>query len=108
MAQNAFGLRRRRQRGRRREEERGFTVIEVMIAFSLLLVMLIPAIALMQQTVKVSGDIRHRIVSANLPSQQLEITRALQFPVIPKPPSPDQTWNRAVGRIAYTVHQRTA
>lgn len=53
-------------------EEAGFTLISVIIAFTILIVVLAPTAQLLQATAKISRSVHDRITAANLAAQQLE------------------------------------
>ena len=69
----------RRRNGAGSPESTGFTVIEVVIAITVLLVILIPTSQLMVRGVLTTADTRLRVVAANLATQQLEKARAEPF-----------------------------
>ena len=60
-----------------RRSDDGFTIVGVVVASVMLLLALIPAAALLEATVRVSGDNRNRVVAANLATAQLENLRSL-------------------------------
>lgn len=66
----------RRRTTEAHKDEEGLTIIGVVIAFALLMAVLGPASLLLQSTVSISGNVRTRVVAANLATQQLEILTA--------------------------------
>jgi Tfp pilus assembly protein PilV len=54
----------------------GFSIISVVIAFSMFVAVLAPAALLIQQSTLVSGDVQSRIIAANLATKQLELVRS--------------------------------
>ncbi len=57
-------------------DDSGFTLVSVIIAFSMFVAVLGPAAALMQRATLVSGNVQNRVVAANLATQELEIVRS--------------------------------
>lgn len=57
-------------------DDSGFTLISVIIAFSMFVAVLAPAAALMQRASLVSGNVQSRVIAANLATQELEIVRS--------------------------------
>ncbi|MGH9103282.1 MAG: type IV pilus modification PilV family protein [Acidimicrobiales bacterium] len=86
----------------RAEQERGFTVIEVVIAVSLLIVVLVPAAKLLDSGITTSGETRLQVVAANLATQQLEKTRAAPFSSVQ---SGRTTSRQTVDGVSFTVYQ---
>ena len=62
-------------RNRERRNEDGMSIIGVVIASLLIMLALIPAAALLESTLAVSADNQHRVVAANLATQQMESIR---------------------------------
>ncbi len=62
-------------RKRVRRNEDGLSIIGVVIASLLIMLALIPAAALLESTLAVSADNQHRVVAANLATQQMETIR---------------------------------
>lgn len=96
--------------GRRLPEagERGFTIIEVVIAFSLLAVVMWPVSSLLDSAVRSTGDLRNRVVAGNLAAEQLELARASGFTAlstIANSAHPTTTFTRTAGTVTYTVAQ---
>ena len=60
---------------RPRQGDDGLSIIGVVIASFIIMVALPPAASLLQATIAVSGDNQHRVVAANLATQQLEKVR---------------------------------
>src|SRR5581483_4584607 len=92
-------------RSRLSEDESGFTVIEFVVAISLLLVSLLAASQMLTSGMQVSGDTRSRVVAANLATQSLEAIRATatdpsQFSTL----TPGRTvTTQTVGATTYTI-----
>lgn len=91
----------------RHARNEGFTVIEVVVAITLLVVVLLSAALLFENAVSVSGNTRNRVVAANLATQAMENVRGLaadptKFITIPQ----GQTVTpQTVGGLTYTVTQ---
>ena len=62
-------------RKHRHDNEDGLSIIGVVIASLIIMLALIPAAALLESTLAVSADNQHRVVAANLATQQLETIR---------------------------------
>ena len=58
-----------------RDDEDGLSIIGVVIASLIIMLALIPAAALLESTLAVSADNQHRVVAANLATQQMENIR---------------------------------
>lgn len=57
-------------------DDSGFSLVSVIIAFSMFVAVLAPAAALMQRASLVSGNVQSRVIAANLATQELEIVRS--------------------------------
>ena len=62
-------------RKQHRDNEDGLSIIGVVIASLIIMLALIPAAALLESTLAVSADNQHRVVAANLATQQMETIR---------------------------------
>src|SRR3982074_2332901 len=56
-------------------DSEGFTVIEAVMAISLLVIVLLAVARMFSSSIAVSGDTRNRVVAANLATQDLEQVR---------------------------------
>src|SRR5450755_4465956 len=65
----------RNQRGDGFDAEEGFTIVEVVVASTLLLVAFVAAAGLFESGTRVSGDTRQRVVAAQLASSAIERVR---------------------------------
>lgn len=57
-------------------DDSGFSLVSVIIAFSMFVAVLAPAAALMQRSSLVSGNVENRVVASNLATQELEVVRS--------------------------------
>ena len=67
----------------------GFTIVEVVVAITVLVVAMLGAALLFENAIVVSGNTRNRVVAANLATQQMENVRGLaadptKFTTIPQ------------------------
>jgi len=60
------------RRPRRADLEEGFSLLEVVIAFALLMIVMIPTAVFMSDETTTTGSLRNRVVAANLVDQMLE------------------------------------
>jgi Tfp pilus assembly protein PilV len=61
----------RRRAQARRAEDGGFAILEVVIAFTILIMMLVPLANLYSEVIRVAADARNRVEGANLAAQQM-------------------------------------
>lgn len=88
--------------------EDGFSLISVVIAFSMFVGVLGPAALLVQQSTLVSGDVQNQIVAANLATKQLELVRSqadYSFASLVQNYLGTSSLSVAVGSASYTVSQ---
>lgn len=97
------------RRGDTDRAECGFSLIEVLLAGSLLLGVLVPSAALLGTSDKILSLNRDKVVAANIAAGQLEADRAAAAqpwnagaPVLPTPASPEQV---SAGGLSYAVSQ---
>ena len=57
----------------------GFAILEVIIAFTMLLIILVPAAALFSTVIGISANTRNRVQAANLAAEQIDVGRATSF-----------------------------
>ncbi len=69
--------------------ERGFTIIEAMVAFMVLTIALIPALLLSSSSVNIALSIQNRLVAAGLAQEGIEVVRTVRdhnwFQTVPSP-----------------------
>jgi hypothetical protein len=82
--------------------EHGFGMVEVLVAITLLVTILLPVSALLARGFQAMSDSRLRVVAANLATQQLEKVRGEPFTSIPQTHT---IFTQTVGGIAFTVAQ---
>jgi Tfp pilus assembly protein PilV len=96
--------------------EDGFTIVEVLVAVTVLVIAMIGVALLFENTIIASGNTRNRVVAANLATEQMETVRGqaadpTKFTVIPQgqtvlPATPIVAGNaQLVNGIQYTVTQ---
>src|SRR5205085_189625 len=93
-------------RARARRGERGFTVIELMVALTVFALLLAGIGLVYQSTITVAGQSRYRSVAANLASQQMDAIRKTaneNFSALPT--SGRVTSSQTVDGIPYTIYQ---
>jgi prepilin-type N-terminal cleavage/methylation domain-containing protein len=88
----------------------GFTIIEVVVAITVLVVAMLAAAALFSNAIIVSGNTRNRVVAANLATQQMENVRGLaadptKFTTIPQGQTIFNGASQKVNGVQYTVTQ---
>jgi Tfp pilus assembly protein PilV len=88
----------------------GFTVVEVVVAITVLVVAMLGAAALFSNAIVVSGNTRNRVVAANLATQQMENVRGLaadptKFTTIPQGQTVFNGPDQKVNGVQYTVTQ---
>lgn len=101
---------------RSRTESDGFTIVEVLVAVTVLVIAMLGAALLFENTIVASGNTRNRVVAANLATEQMENVRGMaadptQFVNIPQggtdyPSTPIAANNaQLVNGIQFSVHQ---
>jgi Tfp pilus assembly protein PilV len=85
----------------------GFAILEVVIAFTILIMVLIPAADLYATVIGISANARDRVVATNLVAQQVDIGRASAFSGLAAQANTDsaQANTAKEGGITYTVTQ---
>ncbi len=93
----------------------GFTIVEVLVAVTVLVIAMLGAALLFENAILASGNTRNRVVAANLATAQMETVRGLaadptQFTAIPQgqtvlPVNPAAPNDQRVNGIQYTVTQ---
>ena len=88
----------------------GFTVIEVVVAITVLVVALLGAASLFENAIIVSGNTRNRVVAANLATEAMENVRGMaadptKFVQIPQGGTTYNGAAQLVNGIQYTVQQ---
>lgn len=94
----------------RRCEEDGFTLVEVIVALTIIAVVLVPCTLLMLDQLKQSANLRDRVVAANLVDQAIHSAEAESYTtlVAASPPSQaGQTVTETVGNRTYSVTTST-
>ena len=88
----------------------GFAILEVVIAFTMLVIILIPAAALFATVIGVSANARDRVEAGNLAGQQIDVGRATAFATLAAQATGGtaQTTIAKEGGITYTVEQSAA
>jgi hypothetical protein len=88
----------------------GFAILEVVIAFTMLIIILIPAAALFANVIKMSANSRDRVVAGNLAAQQIDVGRATSFGTLAAQADSGslQTTTPKEGGITYKVVQSAA
>jgi hypothetical protein len=85
----------------------GFAILEVVVAFTMLVIILIPAAALFSTVIRVSANARNRVEASNLAAQQIDIGRATSFGTLAAQASDGtvQTGTAKEGGITFTIAQ---
>ena len=88
----------------------GFTIIEVVVAISILVVALLAAALMFENAIVVSGNTRNRVVAANLATEQMESVRGMaadptKFILIPQGQTIFNGATQNVNGVQYTVTQ---
>jgi len=88
----------------------GFTIVEVVVAITVLVVAMLGAALLFENAIVVSGNTRNRVVAANLATQQMESVRGLaadptKFTTIPQGQTVFSGPGQVVNGVQYTVTQ---
>ncbi len=85
----------------------GFAILEVIIAFTMLLIILVPAAALFSTVIGISANTRNRVQAANLAAEQIDIGRATSFGTLAAQASGGtvQTDTAKEGGITFTIAQ---
>jgi Tfp pilus assembly protein PilV len=85
----------------------GFAILEVVIAFTMLVIILIPAAALFSTVIRVSANTRNRVEAANLAAEQIDVGRATSFGTLAAQASGGtvQTSTSKEGGITFTIAQ---
>ncbi len=82
----------------------GFTLVEVLIAMTLLMVVLIPTAVFLSDQVLATGNIRSREVGSQLASQVLETARGQSFATLQQGVNgPPTSTTQTVGTVTYTL-----
>jgi prepilin-type N-terminal cleavage/methylation domain-containing protein len=88
----------------------GFTIVEVLVAVTVLVVAMLGAALLFENAIVASGNTRNRVVAANLATQQMETVRGMaadptKFALIPQNETVYAGPDQKVGPIQFTVTQ---
>lgn len=88
----------------------GFAILEVVLAFTMLVIILVPAAALFGTVIGMSANARNRVEAANLAEQQVDIGRATAFSTLAAQATGGtvQTSTAKEGGITFTVAQSAA
>jgi hypothetical protein len=102
-------VRRRRPQGSQAGAD-GFAILEVIVAFTMLMIILVPAAALFSTVIGISASARDRVEAANLAEQQTDIGRATAFGTLAAQATGGtvQTNTAKEGGITFTVAQSAA
>ncbi|MGC8626853.1 MAG: hypothetical protein ACP5VR_04720 [Acidimicrobiales bacterium] len=94
------------QRGvRRRPQCEGFAILEVVIAFTILLIVLVPTASLYNRVTNMAADGRNRVEAANLASQQIGEAEATNFATLASQVGQTITATQKNAGMTYTVAQ---
>ncbi len=93
-----------------RPADDGFTIVEVLVAITVLVIAMLGAALLFENAIIASGNTRNRVIAANLATQQLETVRGTaadptKFTSIPQGQSVITTPDQLVNGIQFTVTQ---
>ena len=94
----------------RRCEEEGFTLVEVIVALTIIAVVLVPCSILMLDQLKQSANLRDRVVAANLVDQASHAAEAESYDALiaaSPPAQTGQTVTESVGNRKYSVTTST-
>ncbi len=91
----------------------GFTIVEVLVAITVLVIAMVGAALLFENAIVTSGNTRNRVVAANLATQQMENVRGMaadptQFTSIPQGQTVFAGTSQKVNGIQFTVTQNAA
>jgi hypothetical protein len=88
----------------------GFAIVEVIIAFTMLIIILIPAAALFSTVIGISANARDRVEAANLGEQQIDVGRATSFGTLAAQATGGtvQSSTAKEGGITFTIAQTAA
>jgi prepilin-type N-terminal cleavage/methylation domain-containing protein len=86
-----------------RRGERGFTLIELMVALTVFVILLAGSAIVFSGIMKVTGQNRYRSVAANLASQEMDTVRALAITSFTSLPLGRVTTTQTVDQVRYTI-----
>jgi prepilin-type N-terminal cleavage/methylation domain-containing protein len=86
-----------------RQDERGFTLIELMVALTVFAILLAGSALVFSGTLKVAGQNRYRSVAANLASQELDTVRGIALTNFSSLPVGQVSKTQTVDSIVYTI-----